>query len=746
MAHELLRLDGANCSALIEAAIGQPPVWRHFGGHLAQAPLAAAWSAASLRRLPPGSMDRLCGLPLLPGFGNGLATAPALRAHRAGADAVHEFVLQSFEYSQAQVQAQAQTLVLHLVDVPAKLRATLTLRLDAVCNMLTMDTTLHNDGLTPLTVDALAAATVPVPAALQELGSFTGQWAHEFQWQREPVPAAGWLRENRRGRTSHEAPPACFLLASDASEHRGEVLAAQLAWSGNHRFALERCDDGALALQAGEWFGPGEQCLQPGQSLHTPSLHVTWTDAGLNGASANFHEFIRSRVLRWPGNSGVDHGGGNDGNDGNNEHSNGTRNKMRPRPVHLNTWEAVYFDHNEASLRELASVAASIGVERFVLDDGWFPARHHDRAGLGDWWPDPLKYPQGLGPLAAHVNALGMEFGLWVEPEMVNPDSELFRAHADWALQVAGRPLQFGRHQLVLDLARPEVAEYLFNKLNTLLLAHPIAYLKWDMNRDLAQAATLHGRLAYGAQVHALYALWARLRQAHPQLEIESCASGAARADLGVLRHAHRIWTSDNNDAISRVAIQSGAARLFPPEVLGSHVGPAPAHATGRSQSMAFRCAVACFGHMGVETDVRQLSVADGQVLAGWIAFHKAWRGVIHGGRFHQGRTAGGSVWWLAVTPGRALLAVITTTPPDHAHPPMLRLPPMQGTGAWRVRQVQQAGQARARQAKASAWHDALCGPGVASHGDELASIGLPISAMNPESALYFSFENEPSD
>ena len=713
MAHRLLRLDGTQLSVLIEAEIGQPPVWRHFGARVAQAPLAGAWPAASLRRLPPGSMDRLAGLPLLPGFGNGLATAPALRAHRAGAGAVHELVLQSFE------NPDAQTLVLHLADATAALRATLTLRLDAASDMLTLATTLYNDGAATLTVDALAAATVPVPAALQELGSLNGQWAHEFQWRRELVPGAGWSRENRRGRSSHEAPPACFLLSPDSGEHRGDVLAAQLAWSGNHRLALERQDDGTLALQAGEWFGAGEQRLEPGQGLQTPPLHVTWSDAGLNGASANFHQFIRSRVLRRPAQ------------------------RMRARPVHLNTWEAVYFDHDEASLRELASLAASVGVERFVLDDGWFPARRSDRAGLGDWWPDPAKYPQGLGPLVAHVNALGMEFGLWVEPEMINPDSDLFRAHPDWALQVAGRPLQFGRHQLVLDIARPEVAEYLFDKLHTLLAAHPVAYLKWDMNRDLAQAAGEQGRLAYGAQVHALYALWARLRAAHPELEIESCASGAGRADLGVLRHTHRLWTSDNNDAVSRVAIQSGAARLFPPELLGSHVGPAPAHATGRSQAIDFRCAVACFGHMGVEADVRQLSAGERQALAGWIAFHKAWRDVIHGGRFHQGQTPGGSVWWLAVMPRRALLAVITTSPPDHPHQAALALPPLQGTGRWHVRLARQAGQARARLDAPSLWHDALCGPGVVCHGDELSRTGLPMPAMNPESALYFSFDTD---
>jgi alpha-galactosidase len=471
-------------------------------------------------------------------------------------------------------------------------------------------------------------------------------------------------------------------------------------------------------LQAGEWFAPGEVVLAAGESMSSPVLHVAYSDAGLNGASHKFHDLARCSVLAWP------------------------EGKMRARPVHLNTWEAMYFAHDQQALRDLATKAAAIGVERFVLDDGWFPARDHDQAGLGDWWPDPVKYPEGLGPLAAHVNKLGMEFGLWLEPEMVNPDSDLYRAHPDWALQVQGRPLQLGRYQLVLDIARPEVSDYLFDKINTLLAANPISYIKWDMNRDLHQAADASGRQAYSAQVHALYTLLARLRKVHPKVEIESCSSGAARADLGVLRYTHRLWTSDNNDAVSRVAIQSGAARLFPLELLGSHVGPAPTHVTGRSQDIAFRCAIACFGHMGVEADVRQLSKDELQTVATWIAFHKQWRDVLHTGRFSQGQTASGSVWWLAQTDKRALLAVITTTPPDYSHQPPLPLPAFAGTGAWRLRLAQSVGLERARAEAVSPWRDALrSAEGVSAHGDELSTMGLPLPTMNPESVLYYSFE-----
>jgi len=713
MTHQILRLDGRHSTVCIETEAGAAPVWRHYGARLGEtaAGLMSAFEAAGLRRLAPASLDRLGGAPVFPCFGNGWPGAPALRASRDGRGPVQDLVLDRVE------RPGPQRAVLHLADPVSALAVRIFLELCPCCDVLSVRAELDNLGPGPLRVDALAAASVAVPPGLQEVGSHTGQWAHEFQWRREPVPAAGWCRENRTGRSSHAAPPACFLLGPATGEFAGEALGCQLAWSGNHRFALDRHDDGSLLLQAGEWLAPGEADLEAGATLATPAMHLAWSGRGLDGVSAAFHRFARRHVLRWPGGA------------------------MRPRPVHLNTWEAVYFDHDPETLRGLASQAAALGVERFVLDDGWFPARNHDRAGLGDWRPDPCKYPEGLGPLIAHVRALGMEFGLWVEPEMVNPDSGLFRAHPEWALQVEGRPLVLGRHQLVLDLSRPEVADDLFAQLDALLAGHPITYLKWDMNRDLAQACDGSGRAAWRNQTLAFYALLDRLRERHPQVEIESCASGGGRADLGVLARATRIWTSDNNDAAARVAIQSGALRLFPPEVLGAHVGPAPAHATGRVQGIDFRCAVACFGHMGVEANLLAMAPEERAALGGWLAFHKQWRGVLHGGAFHQGTSPSGLVWWLAQAGDRAVLAVITPDPPGFGCEPPLRLPPLGGTGGWRVRLVKQAGKPRARAEAGSPWLDALRGGGAWTTGEELALVGLPVPVMNAESVLVFTLE-----
>ncbi|MCX7275715.1 MAG: alpha-galactosidase [Burkholderiales bacterium] len=711
----LLRMQAAGVAVVLEFAVGEMPVWRYWGAALAHTPLMDAWPATDLLRMAPGTLDRLAGVPLLACWGNGEPGAPALRAHRAGLDAVQDLRATGF------VQTNPHSLVLHLSDEVAAIAVDVSLQLCADSGVLSLHSLLRNTGTADLTVDHQACASVALPPVLQELGSYHGQWSHEFQWTRQPVPMAGWQRDNRTGRSGHEAPPAVFVLARDAGDHQGEAVAAQLAWSGNHRFALDRAEDGRLCLQAGEWLAPGEVVLAPGATLQTPTLHLGWSDAGMNGASARMQQFTRSQVLQWAGGS------------------------MRPRPVHLNTWEAVYFNHQADVLFDLARAAAAVGVERFVLDDGWFPARKDDRAGLGDWWPDPAKYPEGLGPLIAHVHSLGMEFGLWVEPEMVNPDSELFRAHPDWALQVAGRALVLGRNQLVLDVARPEVGQYLFDKLHALLTAHPIAYLKWDMNRTFAQAVGLDGRVAMRSQITAWYALLRRLRTAHPQLEIETCASGGGRADLGALRYTQRLWTSDNNDAVSRVTIQSGAARLFPLELMGSHVGPAPAHATGRSQSMDFRCAVACFGHMGVEADVRQLPDTDRATLARWIALYKSLRGVLHTGQFHQGRTEDGLVWWLVQAADRAVLGVFTAQPPNYTYQPPLRLPSLAGTGVWQLRLLASAGQARARGDALDPWGDALRqADGVRVAGGELARMGLPVPVMQPESALLYSFSRVP--
>jgi alpha-galactosidase len=514
------------------------------------------------------------------------------------------------------------------------------------------------------------------------------------------MPDQGWVRTGRRGISGHGGAPALAVLGEGAGWHTGLVHALQLAWSGDSHLAVERDDEGYWVLVAGAALQPGEVVLAPGESYTAPEALLAISMQGRNGALTQQHAAVRAQMT-WPG--GV----------------------MTPRKVHLNSWEACYFDHDERRIAELAEAAAAIGIERFVLDDGWFKGRDDDRAGLGDWTPDRSKYPAGLKPLAQRVNALGMEFGLWVEPEMVNPDSDLYRAHPDWALALPGdRPT--ARNQLVLDLRREDVRDYLFGALDTLLREVPIGYLKWDHNRDLAPGGGW-------AQVQGTYALLARLRAAHPDVEIESCAGGGGRSDAGIAAYTHRFWTSDNIDAVSRVPIQRGFLNFLPPETMGAHVGASPAHATGRSQSLAFRAAVALPGHFGVELDPQTLSDAERAELSAWIAFYKAQRDLLHGGMLLLGEGADGLVWQAQGRSDEFLLFAIRTQPPQHRRPQPLRLPFLARDLRYRTELLRIAGRAPDLPAGFAA-------PQVWP-GSWLAEAGLPLPPLGAESVAIFRVE-----
>jgi alpha-galactosidase len=397
----------------------------------------------------------------------------------------------------------------------------------------------------------------------------------------------------------------------------------------------------------------------------------------------------------------------------------------------LNSWEACYFRHDESRILDLARAAAAIGAERFILDDGWFLGRNHDRAGLGDWVADPAKYPDGLKPLAQGVNALGLEFGLWVEPEMVNPDSDLYRTHPDWALHVPGAPQPTARNQLVLNLSLPEVEDYLFAALDTLLSDVPIAYLKWDHNRDLAPAGGL-------GQVQGLYRLLARLRAAHPDVEIESCAGGGGRIDAGIAAFTHRFWTSDNLDAVSRATIQRGFQAFFPPELMGAHVGASPAHATGRRHTLGFRAGVALPGHFGVELDPDKLPETERAELAGWIAFHKQWRHLLHLQTLLMGEGPDGLLWQASGDGNGWVLFVTRIAPPQDRRPQPLTLPFLAGAGPVHARILARAGTLPHKGFGEPELLAALSGDGVTFPANWLAHAGLPLPPLLAESVAVF--------
>jgi alpha-galactosidase len=432
---------------------------------------------------------------------------------------------------------------------------------------------------------------LPVPTAAAEVLDLTGRWCRERQPQRRAFDQGTWLRQTRHGRTGHDAPLLLVAGTPGFGFRSGEVWGIHLGWSGNASWWAERLPDGASVLGAAELLEPGEVVLEPGDEYATPWLYAAWSDRGLDGLSAALHGFIRGRPSH----------------------------PRRPRPVVLNTWEAVYFDHHLERLTALADTAAELGVERFVLDDGWFRGRRDDTAGLGDWYVDETVWPQGLHPLIDHVRGRGMEFGLWVEPEMVNPDSDLARGHSDWVLP--GPPW---RHQQALDITLADAFAYVLGRLDALLSEYDIAFLKWDHNRDLVTPAH--------AQTLAIYRLLDELRARHPEVEIESCSSGGARVDLGILERTERVWASDTNDALERQSIQRWTQLLLPPELVGSHVGPPRAHTTGRTHDLSFRAATALFGHFGIEWDISSASDEERAELGEWIERYKRWRALLHSG------------------------------------------------------------------------------------------------------------------
>jgi alpha-galactosidase len=546
---------------------------------------------------------------------------------------------------------------------------------------------------------------LPVPDRVSESLDFTGRWMNERQPQRNKLQVGSWTREGREGRTGHDYTLVQFALAEGTTFEHGEAWGLSLAWSGNNRHIIERTPLGRTTMGAGELLLPGEVVLASGETYEAPTVWAVYSSNGINQASERFHGSVRAR-----------------------------RQHSRPRPVTLNVWEAVYFDHDLAKLSALAEKAAEIGVERFVLDDGWFGARRDDHAGLGDWVVSPEVWPNGLKPLIDKVKAEGLEFGLWFEGEMVNADSDLYRAHPDWILQAGGRVPPTFRDQQVLDLSHPGAYAHVFQQTDAILSEYEIAYIKWDHNRVLTEPGHFD-KPTVRKQTQAIYRLFDELKAAHPGLEIESCASGGGRIDLGMIDHADRFWTSDNNDALERQGIQRFTSIVIPPEYLGTHIGPTKAHSTGRTLGISFRGATALWGHAGLEWDLTAASEAELTSLKTWIDYHKANRELLHTGKIVRVDQSEDNAWQhgvIAQDGSRAIFSAVQLRPSQYSRPANLRLHGLDESASYRIKLVTPAGPAEFMNLHLPAWMSQE----LELSGAFLSAVGLKAPVLRPEQAL----------
>lgn len=566
---------------------------------------------------------------------------------------------------------------------------------------------LTNSGKKSFALVSLASLALPLPCWARYVVQYSGRWAAEMHKQRHEIGQNGMSSATRGGRPGFGGGNWVRIESANASEHHGHVIAAHLAWSGDHQQLIERNADGEAMLTMAARLDLGEILLEPGQAWAAPACIMAVSSDGTTPTRHAFHSHCRSEVLPAAGASA--------------------------RKVHLNTWEALVFDIDQRKLYDLADAAAALGVERFVLDDGWFKGRRDDTSGLGDWVIDKRLFPNGLMPLIKKVESLGMDFGLWVEPEMINANSDLYREHPDWCIHVAGQPRVTQRNQLVLDLTQQEVADYLLSMLDGLLRGNRIAYLKWDHNRDLFPLAG-KGH----AQVIALYTLLDRLRSAHPLLEIETCASGGGRVDFAILQRCTRFWASDNNDSIDRLKINSGWFDFLPLRAVGNHVGPGPNPITGRHISMDFRAKVAMFGHMGIEANPAEMSEDECKILAGHIVIYKQWRDVLHSGELTVvGCDDLGAYGWFVWAEDRGLALVAQTIHADNFEVQPIRLTGLAPLQRFKVRLLEPWPELAAhRLAKPDQWRD-----GIILSGQVLATTGMALPLNLPETAWLISVE-----
>ncbi len=481
-------------------------------------------------------------------------------------------------------------------------------------DVITRRAVVRNESEEPLTIRRIMSMSLDLPDEAFQIYTLDGAWIKEANLHKRPVSYGITMNSSTTGASSNRHNPAFLLAEADATENYGSVYAFNLVYSGNHYSIVEKSDRDYLRIAMGINPHCFEWILSPGEKFETPEAVMTYSNKGFNGTSHHMHDFINEHIVRenW---------------------------KKKDRPVLLNNWEAHFFDFNEGKLLTLAKEAKKLGVELFVLDDGWFGKRNSDKAGLGDYNVNKKKLPTGIKGFANKIKNMGLGFGLWFEPEMVNEDSDLYRKHPEYAIKLPGRQEVLGRNQMVLDLCQKEVRDYIVHQVTTLLDEADISYVKWDMNRHIAEGfstALKNQGEFYHRYILGLYEILERIFVPRPHILLESCSSGGNRFDLGMLCFGPQIWASDDTDPIERLKIQGGLSYFYPPSTMGAHVSQSPHQQTLRETPLATRFHAACYGCLGYELDLKYLTPEEKKDIADQITFYKKYRRIFQYGRFYR--------------------------------------------------------------------------------------------------------------
>lgn len=705
--NRVFNLQGARSSYLIQILRDGYLVHLHWGGQVRSYHGGAAVRHADRAFSPnPYAEDRTFSLDTIPqeypAYGHTDFRAPAIQLEWPDGSRITDFryashrifagkpALAGLPATYVEADAEAETLEITLRDTLYPVALVLSYTIFHGTDILARSVRITNDSDATVRILKAASLNVDFRDDQFELLHLSGTWGRERQVIRKKVDAGVYAVESRRGASSHQHNPFVALLRPGTTETTGEVYAVNLVYSGNFLAQVEV--DGFYSTRLNIGINPFEFTwdLNPGETFQTPEAIMAYSPAGLGDLSRNLHRLYRRRLCRGP-------------------------HRDLERPILINNWEATYFDFDAETITGIAQSASPLGIEMLVLDDGWFGKRNDDHSSLGDWKVNLAKLPQGLEGLAAKVSGLGMKFGLWVEPEMVSPDSDLYRSHPDWCLHVPGRNRSESRNQLILDYSRTDVQDYIIGEMSAILDNPSISYIKWDMNRNMTEAGSAalpagQQREVFHRYILGLYRVLETIVTRYPRVLFESCSGGGGRFDPGMLYYMPQTWTSDNTDAVARLRIQQGTSLAYPAISMGSHVSAVPNHQVHRSTGLAMRGHVAMAGNLGYELDLRQLTAAEKAEMTEQITFYKRIRPIVQFGDLYRLKDAfsGNETAWQYVTEDGLEAVAFYYRVLGHAQDPFVNLR-LQGLDPAASYQTDD---------------------GLVYGGDELMAFGLPVPVL----------------